>query len=351
MVSDRNLEEGGMTNSVYSGKSVADAFRPGEFALRDTWFPMIHANQVGKRPKRRVVHGESVVFWQDDVGRIRAADQVPGLDRRFSPADEFTNGTGRYPVMVRYGYVWVWYGNPDNASPDLLPCIPHIPVDGMSRWFQSTVVYDCTYELVCENLLDLTHADFLHSKLTGDALSEEDVIEVESTSETVTMVRSARGRPIPQMQKLLARGAATQNVRAVTITYVRSGLCVLYGDFNPGMTMPMIHPTTPESKTRSRVPATFNPGNMPALGRLLFPLSAHPVGRQDNWAVQWQNLNYIDREDEKKDLSSRFDKAGLRYRKVYRQLVSRQLAGDYSYLPDAAIDRDTSRELGLNSRA
>lgn len=343
-----------MTQTLDSATRAPKAFQPGIFALRDAWFPLVFTSQVRRWPVRRTLHGEPVIFYRDSAGNIRAADALPGSHARHATASQFTDRTGHYPLIERYGYAWVWYGNPDNASPDVLPCIPHTPVDGMARRFQSTVVYDCTYELVCENLLDLTHADFLHSKLTGDALSEHDVIEVESTSETVTMIRTARGRPMPQMQKLFAPGAKTQNVRAVTITYVRSGLCVLHGDFNPGMSMPMIHPTNPESPTRCRVPATFNPRHMPAWGRALFALSAHPVGRQDNWALRRQNANYIDSpqsREVKGDMSSRFDKAGLRYRKLYQQLVARQQDGDFSYLPDAGIARDTSEELGINMRA
>lgn len=335
-----------MPAEVTSG--APKAFRPGEFALRDAWFPLVHSVQVGRRPVRRTVHGQPVVFWRDSAG-LHACEDVPGTPVRARRASEFTGGSGSYPVVERYGYVWVWYGNPEHASLEVLPCIPHMPEQGMPRRFQGTVIFDCTYELVCENLLDLTHADFLHSSLTGDALSEDDVIEVESTSETVTMVRTARGRPIPKMQKAMARGATTQNVRAVTITYVRSGLCVLHGDFNPGMSIRMVHPTNPESRTRSRVPATFNPQHLPALGRALFPLSAHPVGRQDNWAIRRQNDNYL-RATQDADLSSRFDKAGLRYRKVYQQLVARQVNGDFSYLPDGHIGRDTSEELGLHTR-
>jgi phenylpropionate dioxygenase-like ring-hydroxylating dioxygenase large terminal subunit len=341
-----------MTTTVTESSKAPNAFRPGSIALRDAWFPLAFTNQVRRRPLARAVHGEPVVFFRDAAGAIRASDAPPGTPAAQRADSAFLDASGHYPLVERYGYAWIWYGDPLNASPELMPCIPHTPVEGLSRRHQATVVYDCTYELVCENLLDLTHADFLHSKLTGDALSEDDVIEVESTSETVTMVRTARGRPIPQMQKALAGGAKTQNVRAVTITYVRSGLCVLHGDFNPGMSMPMIHPTNPETRTRCRVPAIFNPRYMPGLARAVFPLSAHPVGRQDNWAIRKQNAKYVGaRAHEQQDLSSRFDKAGLRYRKVYQQLAARQLAGDYSYLPDAGIDRDTSDELGINRRA
>jgi hypothetical protein len=244
----------------------------------------------------------------------------------------------------------VWYGDPASASPDLIPSVPHLPAEGMSRRFQGNVVFDCTYELVCENLLDLTHADFLHSELTGDALSEDDEILVSSTSETITMTRIAHGRPMPQLQKRMAPGQTRQNLRVVTICHVRSGVCVLHGDFNPGMDMRMLHPVNPETSNRCRTPVTFNPQSVPAYARALMgPLFAHMVGRQDNWALRRQNRSYL-LPRPNSDLSSRFDKAGLRYRKIYQQLVARQERGDYSYMPDGDPARDVREELGLLSR-
>ncbi|MCV7370806.1 oxygenase [Mycolicibacterium duvalii] len=275
---------------------------------------------------------------------------MPDTPPQFRRQGELTGGSGDYITHERYGYTWVWYGDPRNASIDLIPQVPHLPIEGMPKRFQKTVVFDCTYELVAENLLDLTHADFLHSKLTGDSLSEDDVVEVESTSEVVTMIRTAHGRPIPDAQKAMAKGATTQNIRVVTVTHVRSGLCVLHGDFNPGMSMRMLHPCNPETATRTRTPVTYNPMYLPSIARQLFSHTSHIVGRQDNWAVRKQNANYLEAGDDR-DLSSRFDKAGLRYRKLYSALVERQKSGDYSYLADGDPGRDVSEALGLNSRA
>jgi phenylpropionate dioxygenase-like ring-hydroxylating dioxygenase large terminal subunit len=334
-----------MSTATMTERQAPATFRPGAFQLRDTWFPLVHANQVGRRPVARSMHGHPVFFWRDG-GRLRATEHRPEARRT---GGELTHGSGEYLLVERYGYAWVWFGDPANASPDLIPCVPHLPLEGMPRRFQANVVFDCTYELVCENLLDLTHADFLHSALTGDALSEDDVITVESTSETVTMIRTAHGRDIPKMQRPMLKGHDKQDVRLVTITYVRSGVCVLHGNYDPGMSIRMLHPVNPESRVRSRTPVTFDPQNMPRLGRELFPYCAHMVGRQDNWAVKVQNESY-GRPRPNADLSSRFDKAGLRYRKIYQQLVARQQQGDFSYLADGDPGRDTREELGLAPR-
>lgn len=338
-----------MTTAEHSAerKVTLRDYRPGSVALRDTWLPLLPTARLGRAPIRRVMHGRRVFLWRDGA-RLRATDYRPGDDRSRHEPSELTR-SGDYPVVERCGYAWVWYGDPANALAELLPSVPHLPEQGLPRWFSGDVVFDCSYELVCENLLDLTHADFLHSKLTGDALSEDDEITVESTSETVTMTRIARGRPIPQMQRLFNPTAKRQNLKVVTITHVRSGVCLLRGDFNPGMDIRMIHPCTPEAPNRTRTAVTFDPKGVPLGARLAFPRVAHMVGRQDNWALKPQNGAYVvDREVS--DLSSRFDKAGLRFRKLFQALAERQSRGDFSYLEDGQPGRDVSDALGLSSR-
>jgi phenylpropionate dioxygenase-like ring-hydroxylating dioxygenase large terminal subunit len=322
-------------------------YRPGTFALRDTWIPLVHSKRVHRRPVRRAIHGEPVFVWRRH-GELHVTEDSPvGIERGRRRASAFTDGSGRYPHVDRYGYVWVWYGDPANASPDLVPNIPHIPVEGLDVFMQGSVVFDCSYELVCENLLDLTHADFLHSALTGDALSEHDEIFVESTSETVTMTRVATGRPVPKAQKAFVKGVATQDVRLVTHVLVRSGVCVLHGNFQPGLSVRMLHPCNPESTGRTRTPVTYNPKRGNLLARRMFPATAHIVGRQDNWAVKPQNARYV-QGVEGKDLSSRFDRAGLRYRRVYQDLVNRQAAGDTSYLGDGDPGADITTLMALD---
>ncbi|WP_018636354.1 hypothetical protein [Parafrankia elaeagni] len=327
--------------------SITTDFRPGSFGLRDTWFPVAHTSLVGRRGLRRAIHGLPVHLWRSEGSLVASEDSPADRERGRRRASSFTGGSGFYPSVERYGYVWVWYGDPANASPDLIPAIPFLPEDrGLRRHQLANVVFDCSYELVCENLLDLTHADYLHSSLTGDALSDDDVVEVTSTSETVTMTRTATGRRTPKAQRQLAK-SEFQDFRAVTLVYVRSGVCLLHGDFRPGMSVRMVHPANPESTNRCRTTVSFNPQRGPAWARAMMPLSAHLVGRQDNWALKPQNSLYL-RPDGEKDLNSRFDTAGLRYRRLFLALVERQIRGDTSYLADGDPGRDVTAELGLD---
>src|SRR5581483_823277 len=147
--------------------AITAGFRPGRFALRDAWFPVLHSKLLRRRTVRRAIHGEPIFLSRESGVAVAYEDSPADRERGRFRRSAFTGGSGRWPTFERNGYVWVWYGNTDAASTELVPNLPHMPETGMPRFFGGNVIFDCSYELICENLLDLTHFDFLHSALTG----------------------------------------------------------------------------------------------------------------------------------------------------------------------------------------
>jgi phenylpropionate dioxygenase-like ring-hydroxylating dioxygenase large terminal subunit len=337
--------EGG--NAVVVGGGASRQWRPGSFNLRDAWFPVAHTPHVTRRAIRREVHEQPYYLWRDGE-RIRAAEFPPEelAMRRSREGSEFTDGSGEYQVIERYGYAWVWYGNPRNADDALMPDVPYLPRTGkLPSHMWGTVVFDCTYELTCENLLDLTHSDFLHGKLIGESYSEDDQISVESTSETIKMVRETKGRLTPKVQKPLITTSKYQDMRATTFIHLRSGVTILYGQYEPGITVQLFHPDVPVSRHRTNNNYTFHPKGANILARNLFPLMAQTIGAQDNRMLKVQNPRYLEGGD-RTDFSSRFDAAGLTYRRRFSALVDRQKNGDFSYQSDCDPGADLSKVLG-----
>src|SRR5262249_13021135 len=68
-----------------------------------------------------------------------------------------------YPVAERYGWVWVWMGNPEAATQTLIP-----PLLGADERAYVTgygqLDYEAEARLIIDNLLDLSHVSFLHEK-------------------------------------------------------------------------------------------------------------------------------------------------------------------------------------------
>ncbi|WP_313053488.1 oxygenase [Pseudomonas lopnurensis] len=322
---------------------------PFSYDLRDTWFPVSHSRDVGNRPIRRIIHAQPYYLWREN-GQPQAAEFHPerlGAERaRYSA---FTGGGGRYPLIERYGYVWAWYGNPDAADEQLLPHIPFLPVDGgLPGYTQRTVRFDASSALSVENLIDLTHADFLHANTIGDGLSESDVVEVEYTSETVTRTRIvARKSVAPVMRWVGGVRAKYQDFRAVLHIHLRSNVCISYPRFRPGYDVPNLQPFVPVGRYRSRCDVTFNTTAAPAPFRYLMPRINYIIQPQDNSVIRPQNQRYFE-PGGRLDLHSRFDAPGTRYRYLMEKLVERQRNGDFSYGSDAEPGRDITALLGMD---
>lgn len=323
----------------------ANTWVPHEIVLRDAWFPLAHSSAVSTRPIRRSVHSQPYFIWREKGTAVAAEFHPTAPGNR--DATFYTGGTSRYPVMERYGYVWGWYGDPSNADPTLLPHIPYLPPEGgLPRYTRGTVRFDCTSAVSLENLMDLTHADFLHANVIGDEESESDDIEVTSTPETVTMIRRCKGKSVaPIMRRFGGVKSKTQEVRQTIHIYLRSHVALAYGRFRPGFDVPLFHPCLPESKDRTRVDYTMNTTAAHGLFKYLMPVAGYLISHQDNTMTAPQSPRYAV-PTERRDLHSPMDTAGQRYRLLLQELAARQAAGDYAYQPDS-VSRDNTELLGI----
>ena len=115
------------------------------------------------------------------------------------PAQETINPSAAvhsFPVVERHRFVWVWPGDPALADPALVPDMhwnrhPEWAGDG------KTIRVECDYRLVLDNLMDLTHEEFVHGSSIGqEELSHAD-FEVTHSGRTVTVSRWMRDIAAP----------------------------------------------------------------------------------------------------------------------------------------------------------
>jgi hypothetical protein len=69
------------------------------------------------------------------------------------------------PVEERHGGLWFWPGDGDAADPALIPDFDFIDAGGPIE--RAQYVMAVPYELIADNLLDLSHAEFLHVESFG----------------------------------------------------------------------------------------------------------------------------------------------------------------------------------------
>lgn len=80
---------------------------------------------------------------------------MPLLDR---PPEARVRG---YPVEERHSWIWIWMGDPPLADPDLIPVAFGLD-DPEAPMRHNSIEYDAHYQLVHDNLCDLSHVDFVH---------------------------------------------------------------------------------------------------------------------------------------------------------------------------------------------
>ncbi|MEU5658817.1 aromatic ring-hydroxylating dioxygenase subunit alpha [Streptomyces sp. NPDC047737] len=195
---------------------------------RNAWYAAAWDHEVtGKQPLARTIAGVPLALWRTTEGRpVALADacwhrlaplsmgrilgdelQCPYHGLRYNaagrctgmPAQETINPSAvvpSFPVVERYRYVWVWVGDPDLADPTTVPDMhqmdhPDWAGDG------ETIHAECNYQLILDNLMDLTHEEFVHSSSIGQEELSEAEFDVTHKGDTVTVARWMRDIDAP----------------------------------------------------------------------------------------------------------------------------------------------------------
>lgn len=100
-------------------------------------------------------------------------------------------GVRAYPLVERHRYLWIWMGDPRRADVSLIPDYGKLddPDWGTSR---IQLNYEAHYQLVVDNLLDLSHLAYVHNTTTGNtAISEDAEVKTEVKGNRVQVKRWA----------------------------------------------------------------------------------------------------------------------------------------------------------------
>lgn len=165
--------------------------------IRNQWYVAAYSAEVGPALLGRTVLGEALVLYRTSQGQVVVlADRC--VHRHFPLSlsqlvDDtivcgyhgFTYGTdGRcvavpgqqriprtarvaaYPVAERDSLVWVWIGDPERADDSLIPRAPWL-ADARYTMVSGMEPLDARYDLLVDNLLDLSHETYLHGGYIG----------------------------------------------------------------------------------------------------------------------------------------------------------------------------------------
>jgi len=114
-----------------------------------------------------------------------------------------------YPMVERYHWVWIWMGDPALADPDTITDF---------HWFDDPEWGAATrylhvkgnWQLVVDNLLDLTHLAFVHTTTIGTRALVDAKVKVDRSPNDVTVTRWTIDAPAPPT--FVKAGGFTGNV-------------------------------------------------------------------------------------------------------------------------------------------
>jgi phenylpropionate dioxygenase-like ring-hydroxylating dioxygenase large terminal subunit len=161
------------------------------------------------------------------------------------PAQETINPSATvpsYPTVQRYRFVWVWPGDPALADPALIPNMgqmDHPDWTGDGKLIHA----DCNYQLIVDNLMDLTHEEFVHGSSIGQAELSESDFTTAHTDDSVTVSRWMRNINPPPFWKKNIRDvypdfAGTVDRWQIIHFYAPSTICIDVGVAKAGTGAP-----------------------------------------------------------------------------------------------------------------
>ncbi len=179
--------------------------------LRNAWYVAAWSSEVGEKPFSRTLLGESVLLLRRADGSAaaignRCPHRFAPLDRgqrvgdaiqcayhglRFDMSGACVHVPGGqappraarvrgFALAERDGIVWLWGGDPAQADVALLPDTSPLSDAGRLNIIDNTLRTEAGYLLTLDNLMDLSHVEFLHPTTLGsDRVAEGRLTVVE----------------------------------------------------------------------------------------------------------------------------------------------------------------------------
>lgn len=201
--------------------------------LRNEWYVAALSGELAAKPVQRWVLGESLVMFRTASGRAvilenRCAHRGAPLSMgevagetiacgyhgfTFDPTGKCVHIPGQpkippqacvrsYATVERWGWVFVWMGEPAAADESRLPGYQWMSAPGWVGRSEYLGV-KANYCLVRDNLLDLTHARFVHKKTLGTSAVSDHPIDTAVSERRVTVTREMRGiEPSPFFKRI-----------------------------------------------------------------------------------------------------------------------------------------------------
>jgi vanillate O-demethylase monooxygenase subunit len=257
--------------------------------LRNAWYVAAWPEELGRTLVARRIAGEHLVFFrQEDGVPVCLQDSCP---HRFAPLSMGTllgdrieckyhglqydrsgncvinphapgtvppkMATPSYPLVERHGLVWIWMGDASRATPNTIPELSYLRDEATFRTVRNYFCLPYSTALMFDNLMDLSHADFLHKGLISEGMGEKTRATMTTTDEDDCVrvrwiLRDAL--PSPTFAKVWKFGPLTDHYRETHFAppgILRVDLAAVDAGKlqNEGVRLIVTHCVTPETET------------------------------------------------------------------------------------------------------
>lgn len=191
--------------------------------LKNTWYTAAWSSEIKDKPVHQKIIGKHVVLYRDSDGHVVALEDM--CPHRFAPLSQGKIVDGhiecpyhglrfnqegacaynpfssdfsppnakvpKYTVVEKDRIVWIWMGDPSLAKADSIPDY-HWSNEADKYTFTSDGIniMPVDYELIIDNLLDLSHGQFLHPTTLGNTSMTGGTTESRKDGNTVYCDRS-----------------------------------------------------------------------------------------------------------------------------------------------------------------
>jgi phenylpropionate dioxygenase-like ring-hydroxylating dioxygenase large terminal subunit len=241
-----------------------------------------------------------------------------------------------YPVIEKHKVIWVWMGErPADASkvPDFSVLDNVAPLHSTKR---DRITIRANYELVIDNLLDLSHTSYLHDGILGNQETVESDIAVEQEGDDIIVSRHAHDATAPGLFAILMpshpgrvdkftrmRWMPPSNLRLIT------GICPPRAAPESGTGYHAIHMLTPETDRTTHYFFTAVRFNVLTTDEALNGQIRDKISTTRRFAFEQQDAPIIEAQQEIIDAADAtvdpvilaIDVGPVRYKKVLQRLI------------------------------
>jgi len=331
--------------------------------LQNIWYVAAHGSELKEEQLTRRILDNPVLLYRKQDGTIAAISNI--CPHRFAPLDRglrfgdtiecpyhglqfgpdgtcvlnpHTDHLDRkmdvpaYTAIERHGLVWIWMGKAE-PDPALIPDMSGFEdADGVSVC-RSYLNANYRYDILIDNLLDLSHADYLHRGSFSSGVAEETDLHISEEAHNNVVINRLQKRcdPPPFMPHI--------DFKIDMLTHIRwspSQAILFHSGFGPaGQPIQSLdgprfyHVATPESagKTHYFMGVVREGASDEEADRALAKMQREVIATEDGPMLEFLS-EYMDGQElmDMQPLILPTDAGGLRARRTMNRLMQQELA-------------------------